>query len=165
MVHQEILGKKVASKIRTLLRTFEPQIMKNFKKLEPRQKLSGSYNKNDYSSSSAFKELYFFRHAFLLNFRLHEKNTCYQFGSVFNGMVRERKTNTGSCNGMRPKPDSWSTMRVQINSKNEAQFYINNVFIASHIASIPWYPRGGVVVANGYKNIIMFREFRIFAKK
>jgi len=97
--------------------------------------------------------------------RLHEKESCFQFGSVFNGMVRERKANTGSCNGMRPKRDSWFTMRVQVHSKNEAQLYINNVLIASHVASIPWYPRGGVVVANGFKNIIMFREFRIFAKK
>ena len=99
------------------------------------------------------------------DFRLHEKESCFQFGSVFNGMVRERKANTGSCNGMRPKRDSWFTMRVQVHSKNEAQLYINNVLIASHVASIPWYPRGGVVVANGFKNIIMFREFRIFAKK
>lgn len=66
---------------------------------------------------------------------------------------------------MRPKRDSWFKMRVQVTSKNEAQLFIDNVLIANHIVSIPWHPRGGVLVANGYKNAIMFREFRIFAKK
>ena len=37
--------KKIAPKIRKPLRTFEPQIMKKFKNIEPRQKLSGSYKK------------------------------------------------------------------------------------------------------------------------
>ena len=37
--------KKNRPKIRTLLRTFEPQIMKKIKIFEPRQILSGSYKK------------------------------------------------------------------------------------------------------------------------
>ena len=36
---------KIAPKIRTLLRTFEPQIMEKIKNIEPRQKLFGSYKK------------------------------------------------------------------------------------------------------------------------
>eukprot|EP00795_Rhopilema_esculentum_P008279 gene8279-14236_t len=96
--------------------------------------------------------------------RLHDKQNCYQFGSVFNGQVRERKTNSGSCGGRRPKKDTWFLLRVQVNSKNEASLFVNNLEIGRYTAAIPWHPRGGVVVANGHKNVIMFREFKTFSK-
>ena len=51
-----------------------------------------------------------------------------------------------------------------MNSKNEASLFINNLEIGRYTASIPWHPRGGVVVANGHKNVIMFREFKTFSK-
>ena len=39
---------KIAPKIRPLLKTFDPQIMKNVKNIERRQKLSDSYKKKEF---------------------------------------------------------------------------------------------------------------------
>ena len=96
---------------------------------------------------------------------MHNKEKCFQFGSLVAGVIRERTENSGPCKGVRPKQGHWFNIRVQVTSKNTATVSLENVDLGNYVASNPWYTRGGVVVQNGSKNVIMFREFSQTAKK
>ena len=62
---------------------------------------------------------------------------------------------------MRPKPSEWFRMEVKVRNSSEVRLRIDDVTIAKHKATLQWSPRGGILSPNGYKNIIMARNYTI----
>jgi len=94
--------------------------------------------------------------------RIHNKANCYQFGTVRSGIIAEKRKDTNSCLAMRPKPNEWFRMEVKVRNSGEVHLLIGDVTIAKHKASLQWNPRGGILSPNGYKNVIMARNYTIY---
>ena len=92
-------------------------------------------------------------------YRPHNKDRCYQFGLVFNGVVNESGKNSGPCPGGPPKQGKWFRLCVNVNQNNEAKLQLDRKYVADYFSSLPWHGKGGTLVANGYRNVIMFRQF------
>ena len=76
------------------------------------------------------------------------------------GYIIELRGNSGSCGVMRPEQGSWFRLTVKI-MKKEVKLFIDNVYIARYFTLLPVKPRGGVVVPNGFKNTVLFRNFQL----
>lgn len=73
----------------------------------------------------------------------------------------ERRSDSGSCLSMRPQQNEWFHLTVKVMKTGEVHLIIDNVFIAKHKTHLSWIPTGGVLVPNGFKNIIMARNFTL----
>ncbi|KAJ7391088.1 hypothetical protein OS493_020111 [Desmophyllum pertusum] len=91
-------------------------------------------------------------------FRLHNRN-CYQLGYVLNGNVFT--TVTASCPNGNPSGGVWFTLRVEVSSDGSVNIYLNNDLMTSPTAHFNAKGRGGVLVLNGYENIIQFRKIHL----
>lgn len=87
------------------------------------------------------------------------QSTCYQLGYVFNGAWSDSVS--GSCPNGSPSGGVWFTVRVEVSLDKSVNIYLNNDLVTSPTAKFNTKGRGGVLVANGYKNIIQFRGFDI----
>ncbi|PFX15049.1 hypothetical protein AWC38_SpisGene20743 [Stylophora pistillata] len=92
-------------------------------------------------------------------FRPHENNRCYQVGYVVNG--RWMKVRASSCPNGPAGGLAWFTVRVMVNSNKTTDIYLNNGLVTSVASYFGTVGRGGVLVANGYENIIRFRNFSL----
>lgn len=94
-----------------------------------------------------------------LNFESQDE--CYQYGSLFNGVPRYNREFTGRCE-IKPPASKWFKLRLYINHmSNTVKMRLNDKDIGTIKSNSPYNPRGGVLVPNGFKNIIMFRDFKI----
>ena len=95
-------------------------------------------------------------------FRIHNKGNCYQFGTVQAGRITEKREDSRSCLSMRPQQNEWFRMAVKVSKSGEVHLIIDSVFIAKNRASLKWNPRGGILAPNGFRNIIMARNYTIY---
>lgn len=63
---------------------------------------------------------------------------------------------------MRPQQNEWFKLTVKVSNGGDVHLNIDNVPIAKYRSSLQFMPRGGVLAPNGFKNIIMARNFTIF---
>ncbi|KAL9964966.1 hypothetical protein ACROYT_G028684 [Oculina patagonica] len=92
-------------------------------------------------------------------FRPHYPATCYRRGYVLNGnhvFVKD-----GSCPNGNPSGGVWFTVSVDVSSDKSVSIVLENVLVTSLTAHFPTKGRGGVLVANGFANIIQFRKFSV----
>ena len=95
----------------------------------------------------------------LLSFRLHSSVKCYQLGHLSKGKFETNRTD--SCPKGSPKGGVWFTVRVEVTSDKSVKIYLNNDLVTSLTAHFPTKGRGGVMVINGFDNVIQFRKFSI----
>ena len=91
-------------------------------------------------------------------FRPHSVGGCYQTGYVANGKLKFVKS--AACPNGPPKGGVWFPVSVTVHGQ-DAQVYHSGVLVASiksHFAPRAW---GGVFTFNGYKNVVLFRKFKI----
>ena len=93
--------------------------------------------------------------------RLHRTSTCYQLGYVSNGNFVSRSQ--GSCPNGPPRGKVWFTVGVVVSSDKSTDIYLKNNLVASLTAHFRTKGRGGVLVVNGYANIIQFQNFSLTA--
>jgi len=91
--------------------------------------------------------------------RPHSQRNCYQLGYVSNGAWSD--SDYGSCPNGSPSGAVWFTVRVEVSSNRSVNIYLDNDLVTSLTAHFNTKGRGGVLVANGYENIIWFRGFDI----
>ena len=53
-------------------------------------------------------------------------------------------------------------MAVKVHRSGVVRLTIDDVVIAKHSATLQWNPKGGILVPNGFKNVIMARNFTIY---
>ena len=69
---------------------------------------------------------------------------------------------SSNCPNGPPKGARWFAARVEVRGSS-VSIYRDGVLVRSTRAHFPAKGRGGIIVANGYKNIIHFRKFRLRA--
>lgn len=92
-------------------------------------------------------------------FRPHKQNMCFQLGYVSNGAWLGSVSS--SCPNGSPSGGVWFTVRVEVSLDKSVNIYLNNDLVTSPTAKFNTKGRGGVLAANGYQNIILFRGFDI----
>ena len=91
--------------------------------------------------------------------RPHGQSNCYQLGYVLSGAWSG--SSSGPCPNGSPRGAVWFTVRVEVSSDRSVNIYLDNVLVKSLTALFITKGRGGVLVANGFQNIILFRGFDI----
>ena len=91
--------------------------------------------------------------------RPHSQSNCYQLGYSSNGAWSD--SDYGSCPNGSPSGAVWFTVRVEVSSDRSVNIYLDNYLVTSLTAHFITKGRGGVLVANGFQNIILFRGFDI----
>ena len=86
-------------------------------------------------------------------------NNCYQVGYSSNG--NNYYTNTASCPGGTPKSGKWFNVRVQIDLNRNVNIYYKGALMKSYTVHFSTKVSGGVLVTNGFRNIIQFSNFSI----
>lgn len=86
---------------------------------------------------------------------------CYQYGHVFNGVLNLNRGLTGKCE-TNPPARKWFDLKVVV-SKTESQVEVllQDATIAKIKPTLPYLTKGGVLVPNGFRNLVMFRNFVI----
>lgn len=86
---------------------------------------------------------------------------CYQYGHVFNGAINLNRGLTGKCE-TNPPARKWFDLKVVV-SKTESQVEVllQDTTIAKIKLILPYLMKGGVLVPNGFRNLVMFRNFEI----
>ena len=91
-------------------------------------------------------------------FRPHSVGGCYQTGYMANGKLTFVKS--AACSNGPPKGGVWFPVSVTVHGQ-DVQVYHSGVLVASiksHFAPRAW---GGVFTFHGYKNVVLFRKFKI----
>ena len=70
-------------------------------------------------------------------------------------------SSAGACPRGPPPGAVWFTVRVVVSSDKSVSIFLNDALVTSLTARFDTRGRGGVLVANGYANIIQFRNFCI----
>ena len=91
--------------------------------------------------------------------RPHSQSGCYQLGYVLNGAWSGYVSST--CPNGSPSGGVWFTVRAEVSSDKSVNIYLNDDLVTSLTAHFNTKGRGGVLVANGFQNIILFRGFNI----
>ena len=94
--------------------------------------------------------------------RPHSTGSCFQTGYVFQGSLKWDRGISSKCPNGPPKGGVWFTVKVVVRGSS-ASIYLDGEYVLSSTAQFPAKRRGGVIVANGNKNIIHFRNYRIKA--
>lgn len=98
-------------------------------------------------------------------FRPHSTSTCFQTGYVYKAKPKFDGAKTSACPAGPPKGAEWFNVRVTVSTATPAgkvKVYLNDNLVTSWNPRYVLKSRGGVLVANGYKNVVYFRNFRIF---
>ena len=94
-------------------------------------------------------------------FRPHSSSSCFQTGYTVNGVPTFKNAISAACPGQNaPKGGQWFDARVEVNNK-KAKIYLAGKLVREFTAHYPAKGQGGVLVANGYKNIAQFRNFDV----
>ena len=102
-----------------------------------------------------FLQLYFY-------FRPNSTGGCFQTGYVLKGSLKWDGGTSSNCPNGPPKVGVWFTVKVVVR-RSSATIYLDGKPVRSLKAHFPAKGRGGVIVANGYQNIIQFRKYRLTA--
>lgn len=92
-------------------------------------------------------------------FRPHLSATCYRTGYILK--ANHVFVSDGSC-ANRPSGGIWFTVRIEVSADKSVSVFLNNIYVTFLTAHFDTKGRGGVLVANGFTNIIQFRKFSVF---
>ena len=99
-----------------------------------------------------------------LIFRPHLAIGCFQTGYVFKGQPNFDGAISSTCPTGPPKGAEWFQVYLTVStasSSDEVKVYMNGALVTSWNPHFPVKNLGGVLVANGYKNVVHFRKFKI----
>ncbi|XP_068705750.1 uncharacterized skeletal organic matrix protein 7-like isoform X2 [Montipora foliosa] len=97
-------------------------------------------------------------------FRLHNAGRCFQTGYLFKGQPKFDGAKSSSCPTGPPKGAEWFTAKVVVSNATpagEVKVYLKGTLVTSFNPRYPIKKHGGVLVANGYTNVIYYRNFKI----
>lgn len=98
-------------------------------------------------------------------FRPHSTSGCFQTGYVYKGKPKFDQSKSGTCPSGPPKGAEWFIVKVTVSTATpagEAKVYLNGNLVVSWNPRYPVKNRGGVLVANGYKNVVYYKDFQIY---
>ena len=94
--------------------------------------------------------------------RPHSASQCFQIAYVSKGQLKWDGAISSSCPTGPPKGGEWFKLVVSTATPSgEVQVYLNGTLVRSWNPHYPIKSSGGVLVANGFKNVVHFRKFQI----
>ena len=96
--------------------------------------------------------------------RPHSPGGCFQTGYVYKGEPKFGGAISSSCPTGPPKGGEWFNVKLTVSTappSGEVKVYLDGTLVRSWNPHHPIKNRGGVLVANGYKNVVLFRKFQI----
>ena len=99
-----------------------------------------------------------------LIFRPHSVPHCFQTGYVLNGQAKYDGAISSTCLTGPPKGAEWFHVNLTVSTaspSDEVKVYMEGALVTSWNPRYPIKNRGGVLVANGYQNVVHFRKFKI----
>ena len=112
----------------------------------------------------------YYHHIYSISFsipifvRPHLVSTCFQTGYVYKGQPKFDGAKSATCPTGPPRGAEWFKVKVTVSTgipAEKVKVYLNGNMVTSFNPRYPIKRRGGVLVANGYKNVIYFRGFKI----
>ncbi|KAL9974426.1 hypothetical protein ACROYT_G011455 [Oculina patagonica] len=97
-------------------------------------------------------------------FRPHSVSGCFQTGYVYKGQPKFDGAKSSTCPTGPPKGAEWFNVKVTVStatSAGEVKVHLKGTLVTSWIPRYPIKNSGGVLVANGYKNVVYFKNFHI----
>lgn len=97
-------------------------------------------------------------------FRPHSVSGCFQTGYVNKGRPKFDGGISSTCPNGPPKGAEWFKAKVTVSNATPAgkvKVYLNGTLVTSFNPRYPIKRAGGVLVGNGYKNVIYYRNFQI----
>ncbi|CAH3178162.1 unnamed protein product, partial [Porites evermanni] len=98
-------------------------------------------------------------------FRPHSSSLCFQTGYVYKGQPKFDGAKSASCPNGPPKGAEWFNIRVVVsknsNPAGEGKVYLKGTLVTSFNLRHPIRKRGGVLVANGYNNVVYYKNFKL----
>ena len=99
--------------------------------------------------------------------RPHFPGNCFQTGYVSKGQLKWDGAISSSCPRGPPKGGEWFHVKLTVSTatpSGEVKVYLNGTLVKSWNPHYPIKNSGGVLVANGYKNVVLFRKFQIVSQ-
>ena len=99
-----------------------------------------------------------------LIFRPHSTIGCFQTGYLLKGQVKGDGAISSTCPTGPPKGAEWFDVYLTVStasSSGEVKVYMKGALVTSWNPPFPVKNLGGVLVANGYQNVVHFRKFEI----
>ena len=101
---------------------------------------------------------------FFLFPRPHSSSGCFQTGYVYKGQPKFDGAKSASCPNGPPKGAEWFNIRVVVSKDStpagEVKVYLKGTLVTSFNPRYPIRKRGGVLVANGYNNVVYYKNFK-----
>lgn len=92
--------------------------------------------------------------------RLHNTAPCFQSGYVLSGNFVA--SSNSPCPNGNPPGKTWFNVLVEVSSDGRVEIFLNGDLVNSQTSHFNTKGRGGVVVANGYQNVMKFRDFSLY---
>ncbi|CAH3178160.1 unnamed protein product, partial [Porites evermanni] len=96
-------------------------------------------------------------------FRPHSSSGCFQTGYVYKGQPKFDGAKSASCPNGPPKGAEWFNIRMVVSNSTpagEVKVYLKGALVTSFNPRYPIRKRGGVLVANGYNNVVYYKNFK-----
>jgi len=97
-------------------------------------------------------------------FRPHLPSGCFQTGYVYKGQPKFDGAKSSTCPTGPPKGAEWFNVKVAVSTATpagEVKVYLKGTVVTTFNPRYPIKRHGGVLVANGYKNVIYYKNFNI----
>ena len=105
-------------------------------------------------------------YCFFLFPRPHSSSGCFQTGYDYKGQPKFDGAKSASCPNGPPKGAEWFNIRVVVSNSTpagEVKVYLKGTLVTSYNLRYPIRKRGGVLVANGYNNVVYYKNFKFFS--
>ena len=103
-------------------------------------------------------------HFCLLFLRPHSVSGCYQTGYLYKGQMKFDGAKSATCPTGPPKGAEWFNVKVTVSTTTpagEVKVYMKGTLVAIFNPRYSVKRSGGVLVANGYKNVVYYKNFQI----
>ena len=89
---------------------------------------------------------------------------CYQTGYLYKGQPKFDGAKSAACPTGPPKGAEWFNVKVTVSTataSGQVKVYMKGTLVTTFNPRYPIKRSGGVLVANGYKNVVYYKNFQI----
>ena len=89
--------------------------------------------------------------------RVH--SATFAYGRVLNGEIQFTSTGVGGNPAI--SSGNWYSLKIVVKANKNVDLFLNDKKIGSFVAKFTTRGYGGFMIANGYRNVVQFRDFNL----
>ena len=86
-------------------------------------------------------------------------STTFGIGRVFNGEIQYSRSGIGGNPAI--SSGNWYSLKIKVQANKNVDLFLNGKVIGHFNAKFTTRGYGGAIVANGYSNVVQFRNFKV----